>query len=172
MRLRRISPPRHTRALRRDLPHSSPSIHPSIPATPHHSLWLWSLVGAACLLLFSAVRPYIKTYSTRLHLPNLSHYPPPVPGGRPGEGGARGAAARFFGWAVPVFTATDGAILQTAGLDALMLTWTARIGMQIFGPLTVVGLAVRAFFFFFFCAPRGWVGGLAVSLNTLALPRP
>ena len=44
---------------------------------------------------------------------------------------------------MPVWTATDGQILQTAGLDALMLTWTARIGMQIFGPLTVVGLAVR-----------------------------
>lgn len=116
---------------------------PHSPFPKTSSLWLWFLVGAACLLLFSAVRPFIKTYSTRLHLPNLSHYPPPIPGGAPGTGGWAGAATRFVGWAVPVFAASDGVILQTAGLDALMLTWTARIGMQIFGPLTVLGLAVR-----------------------------
>jgi hypothetical protein len=34
-------------------------------------------------------------------------------------------------------------LLHTAGLDSLMLNWTNTLGMQIFFPLTIIGLAAR-----------------------------
>lgn len=44
-------------------------------------------------------------------------------------------------WLVPIFTASDMELLNTAGLDSLMLNWTNTLGMQIFFPLTILGLA-------------------------------
>ena len=45
-------------------------------------------------------------------------------------------------WLVPVFTCSDMDLMRTAGLDSLMLNWQNTLGIQIFFPLTVVGLAV------------------------------
>lgn len=44
--------------------------HPP-PTNKKISLWLWTAVGLACLLLFCALLHLIPTYRTRLFLPNL-----------------------------------------------------------------------------------------------------
>ena len=58
------------------LPRSHPfrSSAASLRQNPHEtkpSLWLWTAVGLACLLLFCALLHLIPTYRTRLFLPNL-----------------------------------------------------------------------------------------------------
>ena len=96
-------------------------------ARAHHpcpllvSLWLWGSVGVACLLLFCALFPFLPTYRTRTYLPNLWVAPPPLT--------ATGLGAPFA-WLGPTLAATDAVLLESAGLDALMLTWTFRLGMQ------------------------------------------
>lgn len=46
-------------------------------------------------------------------------------------------------WLVPVFAISDLELMQTAGMDSLMLNWTNSLGIQIFGPLTILGMAAR-----------------------------
>ena len=41
-----------------------------------------------------------------------------------------------------MFTCSDMDLMRTAGMDSLMLNWQNTLGIQIFFPLTVVGLAV------------------------------
>ena len=45
-------------------------------------------------------------------------------------------------WLVPVLTCSDMDLMRTAGMDSLMLNWQNTLGIQIFFPLTIVGLAV------------------------------
>lgn len=45
-------------------------------------------------------------------------------------------------WLIPVFTCSDMDLMRTAGMDSLMLNWQNTLGIQIFFPLTVVGLAI------------------------------
>lgn len=44
---------------------------------------------------------------------------------------------------MPVFAITDLELMQTAGMDSLILNWTNSLGIQIFGPLTIIGMAAR-----------------------------
>ena len=44
---------------------------------------------------------------------------------------------------MPVIAITDLELMQTAGMDSLMLNWTNSLGIQIFGPLTIIGMAAR-----------------------------
>lgn len=44
-------------------------------------------------------------------------------------------------------TCPDMQLLYTAGLDSLMLNWLNTIGMQIFLPVAIVGLAACEFAF-------------------------
>ena len=53
-----------------------------------------------------------------------------------------GGGAQRRSWLIPVFTLTDLELVQTAGLDSLMLNWTNTLGIQIFLPLTILGMAV------------------------------
>jgi hypothetical protein len=53
------------------------------------------------------------------------------------------ALSRLFGWLVTVVTVPDAVILESAGLDALVLTWCFKLGMQ-------VRREEKVFFFFFF----------------------
>ena len=48
-------------------------------------------------------------------------------------------------WLGPVLTCTDMQLLYTAGLDSLMMNWLNTIGMQIFAPVAIVGLAACEF---------------------------
>ena len=41
-----------------------------------------------------------------------------------------------------MFNCSDMDLMRTAGMDSLMLNWQNTLGIQIFFPLTVVGLAV------------------------------
>ncbi len=43
---------------------------------------------------------------------------------------------------MPVITCSDMDLMRTAGMDSLMLNWQNTLGIQIFFPLTIVGLAV------------------------------
>lgn len=43
----------------------------------------------------------------------------------------RAAFSRLFGWLVTVVTVPDAVILESAGLDALVLTWCFKLGMQV-----------------------------------------
>ena len=62
-------------------------------------------------------------------------------GHRPRRGGRRGggrrrrslraAFSRLFGWLVTVVTIPDAVLLESAGLDALVLTWCFKLGMQV-----------------------------------------
>lgn len=45
--------------------------HLFFPTNEPRSLWLWTAVGLACMLLFCALLHLIPTYRTRLFLPNL-----------------------------------------------------------------------------------------------------
>ena len=85
------------------------------------------------MLLFCALFPWIPTYRTRTFLPGLWVPPPPLK--------LTGLGA-IFAWLGPTLTASDAVLLESAGLDALMMTWAFRLGMQIFGPLALVGAAV------------------------------
>lgn len=53
------------------------------------------------------------------------------------------ALSRLFGWLVTVVTVPDAVILESAGLDALVLTWCFKLGMQ-------VRREEKVLFFFFF----------------------
>ena len=106
---------------------------PPPPLSFVSSLWLWGSVGLAFMLLFCALFPFLPTYRTRTFLPGLWLPPPRLT--------LTGCCAAFA-WLPPTLTASDAVLLESAGLDALMLTWTFRLGMQIFGPLAVAGLAV------------------------------
>eukprot|EP00884_Botryococcus_braunii_P001497 jgi/Botrbrau1/11348/Bobra.0038s0105.1 len=95
------------------------------------SLWVWTCAGLAFLLLFGAIRKWIPTYHTRLNIPNVWLDPPPL---------TYGTFSRYWSWLGPVFRTTDAELVQTAGLDALVLTWQCTVGIQIFLPLTVLGM--------------------------------
>lgn len=43
----------------------------------------------------------------------------------------RAAFSRLFGWLVTVVTIPDAVLLESAGLDALVLTWCFKLGMQV-----------------------------------------
>lgn len=46
---------------------------------------------------------------------------------------------------MPVLTTTDMQLLYTAGLDSLMLNWLNTMGIQIFLPVSILGLAAREY---------------------------
>ncbi|EIE23622.1 hypothetical protein COCSUDRAFT_63149 [Coccomyxa subellipsoidea C-169] len=59
-------------------------------------------------------------------MPNVWIKPPSLP-----EGGFQ----QLWSWLYPVFTTSDADLVRTAGLDSLMLIWTASLGIQSFiGP--------------------------------------
>ena len=50
---------------------------------------------------------------------------------RGGRRSLHAALSRLFGWLVTVVTVPDAVILESAGLDALVLTWCFKLGMQV-----------------------------------------
>ncbi|CAK0783273.1 hypothetical protein CVIRNUC_006472 [Coccomyxa viridis] len=97
------------------------------------ALWVSVTAGAICLFIFGVARKWIPTYKLRLVMPNVWIRPPPLP-----EGGIQ----QLWSWLYPVFATSDAELMRTAGLDCLMLCWTASLGIQIFLPLTILGMAV------------------------------
>ncbi|CAL8472023.1 g11565 [Coccomyxa elongata] len=89
--------------------------------------------GLIMLFAFGIFRRWVPTYKLRLTMPNVWIKPPPLP-----EGGIQ----QLWSWLYPVFTTSDADLVRTAGLDSLMLVWTASLGIQIFLPLTIVGMAI------------------------------
>ncbi|KAF8056000.1 ERD4 [Scenedesmus sp. PABB004] len=89
-----------------------------------------AIIGGACLLGFLLLRPIMKQYSLRLHLPSITIRPPPLP--------TKGLG-KYFGWIKPVLTTSDGFILRSAGLDALVLQKGYALGVQMLLPMAIFG---------------------------------
>ena len=76
------------------------------------SIWVSAAVGALLLLLWAAVRgPLRSIYTKRAQLPDLAWRPPPL---------KLLGLQRLWGYLGPVFTVSDGELLRSAGLDALV----------------------------------------------------
>ncbi|CAL5219786.1 g1691 [Coccomyxa viridis] len=89
--------------------------------------------GTFFLLVFAIFRGKIQVFRTRLDLPSVWQKPPYLP---------VGGLNHLWSWLVPVITCSDMDLMRTAGMDSLMLNWQNTLGIQIFFPLTIVGLAV------------------------------
>ncbi|KAK9836955.1 hypothetical protein WJX81_002590 [Elliptochloris bilobata] len=98
------------------------------------ALWVAAAAGVACLVLFGALRGLLYTYNTRERLPyGIMVRPPSLP---------KGGFSQLWSHLGPVFWTSDAEIVHTAGLDSLMLCWTCTLSIQIFLPLTVLGIGV------------------------------
>ncbi|KAK9819243.1 hypothetical protein WJX81_003710 [Elliptochloris bilobata] len=97
------------------------------------ALWISALIGVTWLLVFGIFRDKIAVYRTRLDMPNVGIKPPPLP---------VGGIKQLWTWLYPVIMTSDAELIYTAGLDSLMLCWTNTLGIQIFAPLTVLGMVL------------------------------
>lgn len=98
------------------------------------SIWVSAAVGALLLLLWAAVRgPLRSIYTKRAQLPDLAWRPPPL---------KLLGLHRLWSYLGPVFTVSDGELLRSAGLDALVLTRCLVLGLHLFLPLAVLGCTV------------------------------
>lgn len=53
-----------------------------------------------------------------------------------------GVSAQRRSWLLPVFQVRDAELLKSAGLDALMAMRVLRFGIQLFTPVTILGVGV------------------------------
>ncbi|EFN57874.1 hypothetical protein CHLNCDRAFT_57000 [Chlorella variabilis] len=91
--------------------------------------------GAFFLALWAFVRgPLRHIYQKRTQITDLHARPPPMR--------VRGLLHRCLGFLAPVFLLTDAELLQTAGLDALMLCRFLALGLQVFVPISALCCAV------------------------------
>ncbi|KAL4437833.1 hypothetical protein ABPG77_005745 [Micractinium sp. CCAP 211/92] len=79
-------------------------------------------------------KPLRGIYEKRVQLPDLRARPPPLR--------RSGLLQRCVGFLTPVFLLSDGELVQTAGLDALVLTRFLVLGVHIFVPVAALSCAV------------------------------
>ena len=90
-------------------------------------------LGALCFLGFGLLRGWIKVYRARLLSPATSVKPKPLP-----LGGVR----QLWSWVVPVLSQSEIEMLESAGMDAVMLCRFLMFCAQLFVPSAIVLCAV------------------------------
>lgn len=99
------------------------------------SVFVSLVTGFIFLALWAFFRkPLRQIYEKRVQLPDLRARPPPLR--------RSGLLQRCFGFLTPVFLLSDGELVQSAGLDALVLTRFLVLGVHIFVPVAAVCCAV------------------------------
>ncbi|KAL4419727.1 hypothetical protein ABPG75_006825 [Micractinium tetrahymenae] len=99
------------------------------------SVFISLISGFIFLALWAFFRkPLRQIYEKRVQLPDARARPPPLR--------RAGLLQRCFGFLTPVFLLSDGELVQTAGLDALVLTRFLVLGVHIFVPVAAVCCAV------------------------------
>lgn len=129
-------------------PPASPALSPS--PTPEEALFAAEVVtseevitsifvslisGFIFLALWAFFRkPLWRIYEKRVQLPDVRARPPPLR--------RSGLLHQCLGFLTPVFLLSDGELVQTAGLDALVLTRFLVLGVHIFVPVAALCCAV------------------------------
>ena len=93
------------------------------------------IIGLACYAGFVLWRGSFRIYSNRLTTPQLAPWqrPPAL---------KLGGHWQLWSWLIPVFTVSDRALLESAGLDALVALRVLGCGCLAFMPLTLLGVGV------------------------------
>ena len=93
------------------------------------------IIGLACYAGFVLWRGSFRIYSNRLTTPQLAPWqrPPAL---------KLGGHWQLWSWLIPVFTVSDRALLESAGLDALVALRVLGFGCLAFMPLTLLGVGV------------------------------
>jgi len=90
-------------------------------------------LGALCVIGFGILRGWIKVYRARLLSPATSVKPKPLP-----LGGFR----QLWSWVIPVLSQSEIEMLESAGMDAVMLCRFLMFCAQLFVPTAIVFCAV------------------------------
>eukprot|EP00210_Caulerpa_lentillifera_P005734 g5482.t1 len=92
-----------------------------------------AILGATCIFVFGILNAYFKMYRIRLSIRRVTVKPPELP--------KRGWSILWM-WLWRTLTVSDEQFLSTSGLDALMFVKTFGLGIQLFLPLAIIGVAV------------------------------
>ncbi|KAF5828952.1 late exocytosis, associated with Golgi transport-domain-containing protein [Dunaliella salina] len=90
------------------------------------------VIGAILLFLFVIFQSRSILYKFRLVSPSVSVKPPPLPGG----------VSSLWAWLVATVTTSDQDLLDSVGLDSLMLVKLYTFGIQLFSPIMILGIAI------------------------------
>eukprot|EP00803_Ostreobium_quekettii_P009724 evm.model.scf_220.3 EVM.evm.TU.scf_220.3 scf_220:31260-46576(+) len=90
-------------------------------------------VGAIFMFFFGIFYTRVPVYKMRTVLQQVAVKPPPLP---------EGSCGMLWKWLFHTIAISDNDILESAGLDALMLAKTMAFGVQLFLPLTLVVAAI------------------------------
>ncbi|KAL6750428.1 late exocytosis, associated with Golgi transport-domain-containing protein [Haematococcus lacustris] len=90
-------------------------------------------LGVALMGLFVILQARSILYKIRLVSPYVSLRPPPLPTG----------VSALWAWLVAAAATSDAELLESCGLDAMMLVKMHTFGIQLVAPIAVLGLAIR-----------------------------
>ncbi|PNW73839.1 hypothetical protein CHLRE_13g574850v5 [Chlamydomonas reinhardtii] len=111
-------------------------------------LWISTIIGAAVLILFCILQRSSQLYRYRLVTPNVRAPPPAL---------KSAGFASLLDWAVKAIAVSDLDLVQSAGLDALIMVKLCSLGVQLFLPMAILGVCVLI--------PLHWTGGETATTN-------
>jgi DNA-directed RNA polymerase III subunit RPC2 len=97
------------------------------------AIYINVVLGVLCFLGFGLLRGWVKVYRARLLSPATSVKPKPLP-----VGGVR----QLWSWIVPVLSQSEIEMLESAGMDAVMLCRFLMFCAQLFVPSAILFCAV------------------------------
>ena len=95
---------------------------------------IFSLVAAGGVLIgFGLIRGWMGIYQKRTDIEDLRYKYKRM---------KLNTLARFFSFLIPIFTVTEEEMLNSCGVDAMMLLRTCALGIQLFLPLSILGCVI------------------------------
>ncbi|KAG2438979.1 hypothetical protein HYH02_010771 [Chlamydomonas schloesseri] len=111
-------------------------------------LWISTIIGVSVIFLFCFLQRSSQLYRYRLVTPNVRAPPPPL---------QTSGVASLLDWAAKAIAVSDLDLVQSAGLDALIMVKLCSLGVQLFLPMAILGVCVLI--------PLHWTGGEAANTN-------
>ncbi|GAX85186.1 hypothetical protein CEUSTIGMA_g12604.t1 [Chlamydomonas eustigma] len=102
-------------------------------STINTSAALAASCGGVVFVLFAWLRGWMGVYQKRVEIEDLPSRPRAL---------RLGGLQQAWSYLIPVFTITEEEVLETAGVDALVLLRTLSLGFQMFTVLSIFGCAI------------------------------